>query len=578
MDSRWKIYKVLAPSVGGQGGGTITEILHKAVVIERTRFARAASKIDSRVTHGTDLEYRYMVPGLAQRNGSVYSVVLFVSPHELELPESGFVFSERFYTASADVMIAQELTEAVRFVNGGLLKSDAVAIVNEHRFITSVEKMPVTKDLVNVDDQVNAVKRLTGTYIGINAHELALSNGMKSVYANAILLGALCASGVLPISRQSFLDAFQERFSGKTLRENTIAFEMGCQAVTAKREGKQQIAGGDVTYQGIREVLDRNYRLIKGSRGRAEAEKYLEFMDEIRPRLPDSVANIFAEAIGQLVDFEGWHHAGVYVKNVMEMLELDMQKGGNDGSYRLVQSYAKHLAGRLMKWEGPFEVARIKCRKVPQTRPGSIVKVEALLQPNVEEMYGMVPKRLHEFICKAYPHWPEYIEKKKYDGRPMSINMTSVLGYLQLWMLWKLSFLHKHSVRYNTEMTFVKHYTDTVREITNIDYELGCLVADYAQYIRGFSFVRARNIDAFNTLVSDVLLKGVEMDRVLGNKNYRIARSAFIAARNLITLDGEGRDKALALMGEINALFDAREYDRLYQKLAIKSQLTLLPG
>lgn len=354
-----------------------------------------------------------------------------------------------------------------------------------------------------------------------------------------------------------------------------IAFEIGYQAVTAMREGKQQIAG-DARYQGIREVLDRNYRRVKSSRGKADAERYLEFMDKIRPSLPDNVANIYAEGVGQLIDFEGWQHANIYTNNVMEMVGLDKQKG--NGSFNLSQIYAKHLAGRLMKWEGPFEVARIKCRNVPPAKSDSLLKVEALLQPNVEEMYGMVPKGLHDFICRVYEKWPEYIEKKKYDGKPMSIDMTSIGGYLKLWILWKFSFMHKYSVRYHKEITFVKHYTDTVKEITKVDYELGCLVADYAQYIRGFSFVRARNIDAFNTLVNDILLKAVEMDRALGNNNYRIARSAFIAARNLITLDGMGKDKALALMDEARTLFDAKEYDRLYQKLELRSQLTLLPG
>lgn len=571
MDSRWKIYRVLVPSVGGQGGGTVTEILHKAIVIEREKIASMKGKLEKIATR-TDLEYRYMVPGLAQRNGSVYSFVLFVSPQELELPESNFVFAERFYTASADVMIAQELTEAVRFANGGLLKRDAVAIVNEHRFITSIEKMPVTKDLVGVDEQISAIKRLVGTYIGINAHELALSNGMKSVHANTILLGALCASNVLPISRESFLEALAERFSGKALDENKKAFVIGYNSVTAAREGKAQIA--DITYQGLQEILDRNYGRIKSSRGRKAADMYIEFVNKLKLTLPDTLVNIFVEAVGQLVDFEGWDHADVYIKNVMEILELDKQKG--DGSFKLTQSYAKHLAGRLMKWEGPFEVARIKSRYVHQLKPNMIVKVEALLQPNVEEMYGMIPKRLHDFICRVNPSWPEYIEKKKYDGRAVSINITSVWGYLKLWLLWKLSFLHKHSIRYHKEMEFVKHYTEMVKQITEIDYELGYLVADYAQYIRGFAHIRARNIDAFNILVNDVIRKGVEMDRALDNKDYRIARSAFISARNLITLDGSGKDKVLDFMKELDKLFEEKDYDALYAKLALR-QLIPLP-
>ncbi len=567
---KWKIYRVLVPSVGGQGGGTITEILYKAVVIEREKVASEKGLAD-RIAARTDLEYRYMIPGLAQRNGSVYSTVSFVSPQELDLPESAFILSERFYTASADVMVAQELAEAVRFASEGLLKADAVAIVNEHRFLTSVEKMPVTKDLVDTGDQVNTIKKLAGTYVGLNAHELALANEMKPVYANTMLLGALCASKAVPISKESFLRAMAERFSGKTLEENVKAFEIGYAHVLSANGESRPI---DSLGMDVRQIIDRNYRQLLGSRGRKSAEMYLQYMDSMTTKLPANLTGIFAEAVGQLVDFEGWDHVRIYADSVMEILELDRQKG--DGSFRLVSSYAKHVAGRLMKWEGPFEVARIKSKNVYSTKPDTIIKVEALLQPNVEEIYGMVPVKLHNLICRMIPWWPEYIEKHKHDGQPMSVNITGV-GYLKLWLLWKLSFLHKHSVRYHKEMAFVRRFTDTVKEIAGIDYELGCLVADYAQYIRGFSFVRARNIEVFEILVHTVIKKCVEMDRSLENADHRIARSAFVAARNMVTLDGTGKDRILRFMGELEDLFQKKKYGLLYAKLALR-QLTPVAG
>ncbi len=561
---KWRIYRVLVPSVGGQGGGTITEILFKAVVIEREKVASEKGLAD-RIAARTDLEYRYMIPGLAQRNGSVYSTVSFVSPQELDLPESAFILSERFYTASADVMVAQELAEAVRFASEGLLKTDAVAIVNEHRFLTSVEKMPVTKDLVDAGDQISTIKKLAGTYVGLNAHELALANEMKPVYANTMLLGALCASRAVPISKESFLRAMAERFSRKALEDNVKAFEIGYDHVLSASKGESQSSAS----ADIRQIIDRNCQRLSGSRGRRSAEMYMQYMDSIT-RLPPNLAGIFAEAVGQLVDFEGWDHARVYADSVMEILDLDRQKG--DGSFRLVSSYAQHVAGRLMKWEGPFEVARIKSNKIYSPKPDTIVKVEALLQPNVEEIYGMVPVKLHNLVCRMIPWWPEYIEKHKQDGRPMSVNITGI-GYLKLWLLWKLSFLHKHSVRYHRELAFVRHFTNTVKEIAEIDYELGCLVADYAQYIRGFSFVRARNIELFDILAHTVIKKCVEMDRALGNADYRIARSAFVAARNMVTLDGTGKDRVLRFMGELEDLFQKKKYGLLYAKLALR-QLT----
>lgn len=564
---KWKIYRVLVPSVGGQGGGTITEILYKAVVIEREKVASEKGLAD-RIAARTDLEYRYMIPGLAQRNGSVYSTVSFVSPQELDLPESTFILSERFYTASADVMVAQELAEAVRFASEGLLKTDAVAIVNEHRFLTSVEKMPVTKDLVDASDQVNTMKKLAGTYVGLNAHELALANGMKPVYANTMLLGALCASKAVPISKESFLRAMAERFSGKTLEENVKAFEIGYDHVLSAHDGESQPAD-TLASMDVQQIIERNYRLLLSSRGKRSAEMYLQYINSMT-QLPPNLTGVFAEAVGQLVDFEGWDHARVYADSVMEILELDRQKG--DGSFRLVSSYAKHVAGRLMKWEGPFEVARIKSKKVSFPKPGTIVKVEALLQPNVEEIYGMVPVKLHNLVCRMIPWWPEYIERHKHDGRPMSVNITGI-GYLKLWLLWKLSFLHKQSVRYHRELAFVRHFTNTVKEIAGIDYELGCLVADYAQYIRGFSFVRARNIEVLDILVHTVIKRCVEMDQALGNTDHRIAKSAFVAARNMVTLDGTGKDRILRLMGELEDLFQKKKYGLLYAKLALR-QLT----
>ncbi|MCS7141587.1 MAG: 2-oxoacid:acceptor oxidoreductase family protein, partial [Candidatus Nitrosocaldus sp.] len=272
-----RVYRVLVPSVGGQGGGTISEVLYRAVMVERERVAEARGMLE-RIERRTDLEYRYMIPGLAQRNGSVYSAVVFVSPLELELPEQVFL-AERFHTASVDVMVAQELAEAVRFAGYGLLNADSTAIVNEHRFLTTVEKMPITKDLISVDEQIAALKRLVGRYIGIDAHELALMNGLRPVCANAILLGALAASNALPISKDSYTAAIQERFSGRIMDENIDAFEVGyrCTMDGMGLRGKT-IAHRDVTEQSMDEIVNRNTRRIMLSRGKGDAERYVEFI------------------------------------------------------------------------------------------------------------------------------------------------------------------------------------------------------------------------------------------------------------------------------------------------------------
>ncbi len=593
MSSRLRVYRVLVPSVGGQGGGTISEVLYRAVMIERERVAKANGMLD-RIAYRTDLEYRYMIPGLAQRNGSVYSAVVFVSPLELDLPEQ-IVVAERFHTSSVDVMIAQELAEAVRFAGSGLLNADSTAIVNEHRFLTTVEKMPTTKSLIPMDEQIAALKRLVGRYVGIDAHGLALTNGMKPLYANAILLGALAASNALPISKDSYISAIEERFSGKVMDENIKAFEIGYKhTISAYSVYSRRNVVSDITEQSMDGIVERNHRRLMLSRGKRDAERYVELIKGFADNnsnsnsnsnskygiIPEDLLKILAEGIGQMVEFEGWHHADAYMRRVMEMLSIDRERG--DGTFRLSKAYAMHLAGRLMRWEGPFEVARIKSRKsikdmLPYrgSKSNVIVKVEALLQPNVEEMYGMVPKRIHDIMCRIIPSWQSYIESRRYDGRPISIDLTSIGGYIKLWLLWKLSFMQKHSLRYHREMELVDYFTRVVKDLAMIDYELACMVADYAQYIRGFAHIRARNIDAFKTLVEYVVMKGLEMDGALKDEEHRITKAALRAAMNLITLDGEGKDKVIEFIDELYTLFKEGEYSRIYTRLALRQLVPL---
>ncbi|MEM2020570.1 MAG: DUF6537 domain-containing protein [Candidatus Nitrosocaldus sp.] len=593
MSSRLRVYRVLVPSVGGQGGGTISEVLYRAVMIERERVAKANGMLD-RIAYRTDLEYRYMIPGLAQRNGSVYSAVVFVSPLELDLPEQ-IVVAERFHTSSVDVMIAQELAEAVRFAGSGLLNADSTAIVNEHRFLTTVEKMPTTKSLIPMDEQIAALKRLVGRYVGIDAHGLALTNGMKPLYANAILLGALAASNALPISKDSYISAIEERFSGKVMDENIKAFEIGYKhTISAYSVYSRRNVVSDITEQSMDGIVERNHRRLMLSRGKRDAERYVELIKGFADNnsnsnsnsnskygiIPEDLLKILAEGIGQMVEFEGWHHADAYMRRVMDMLSIDRERG--DGTFRLSKAYAMHLAGRLMRWEGPFEVARIKSRKIIKdmlhyrgSRSNVIVKVEALLQPNVEEMYGMVPKRIHDIMCRIIPSWQSYIESRRYDGRPISIDLTSIGGYIKLWLLWKLSFMQKHSLRYHREMELVDYFTRVVKDLAMIDYELACMVADYAQYIRGFAHIRARNIDAFKTLVEYVVMKGLEMDGALKDEEHRITKAALRAAMNLITLDGEGKDKVIEFIDELYTLFKEGEYSRIYTRLALRQLVPL---
>lgn len=556
-----KLLRILVPSIGGQGGGAITEIVNEAIVIEREKVAKERGVWDG-ISARTDLEARYMVPGLAQRSGSVFTSITCVSPDETDLPEGEIIFSERVFTGSVDLLIAQEIAEAMRFVKSGYLKKDSVIVANEHRFFTTVEKMPSSPPQIKMDDQIAAMKKLCRTYIGVDATEVTRRFDLRSVTANSILLGIVSACKALPVRRESYVDALKIRFSGSVLEENIKAFELGekyHEVASLKKEAKI-----DIMQQSLDAVIERNKGLLKERKRGNESGKYESFVRKEISKYPINVQNILAEAVGQLLDYEGWHHVSLYLQHVNEIMEIDERLGG--GSFLLTQEYAKHFAGRLFKWEGPFEVARLKILKKHEVPKNAIIKVEALLQPNIEEVYGMLPFAVHK-VLSAIPGWEGLIHKNRHRGWPSVIDVTSIHGFMFFKALAAFRFMHRYSVRYSHEKGKIRHYTDEVKKRAQINYGLGVFTASYAQNIKGFAHIREQNFACF-----DALLELMDFCSTLdeaGDGGYPLAKAAFLKGKSFVTLDGEGIGKIKDLRENLAKFKETEDYGSAKKLLGI---------
>lgn len=548
-----KILRILVPSIGGQGGGAITEIVNEAIVIEREKTAREKGVWD-KISSRTDLEARYMVPGLAQRSGSVFTSITCISPEETDLPEGEIKFSERVFTGSVDLLIAQEIAEAMRFVKSGYLKKDSVIVANENRVFTTTEKMPSAPPQIRMEDQIAAMKKICKTYIGVDATEVTRRFDLRPVTANSILLGVVSSCKALPVRRESYIDALTMRFSGSVLEENLKSFKLGekyHEIASMRKEAKI-----DIIQQSLNAVVERNKGILRERKRGSEAMKYETFVRGKISKYPLNVQNILAEAVGQLLDYEGWHHVALYLQYVNEIMELDERLG--DGSFALTQEYAKHFAGRLFKWEGPFEVARLKILKKHDVPNNSIIKIEALLQPNIEEVYGMLPFAIHRALSMI-PGWPGFVHKNRYRGWPSVIDVTSLHGFLFFKALSALRFMHKHSVRYASEKEKIEHYTNAVKKRAQRSYDLGVLAASYAQNIKGFAHIREQNFACFDSLL-ELMDCGASMDEGSENGDYLLAKAAFQRAKAFVTLDGEGIGRIKGLHEKLSKLNENRDY------------------
>lgn len=559
-----RLLRILVPSIGGQGGGVVTEILHTALVIEREKVAKEKGVWDA-LAKRTDLEARYMVPGLAQRSGSVFTSIACVSPDETELPEGEMLFSERVFTGSVDLMIVQEVAEAMRFVKAGYLRRDSVVITNEHRVFTTVEKMPSAGPMVKMEDMVAAMKKLCKTYVGIDASEVTGRLGLKPVTANTILLGIVSATKALPVRRESYVEALKQKFSGPVLEENLKAFGLGekyHELVSMRREAKI-----DILQQSFNAIVERNKAILKERKRGREALAYERYCREVVQKYPEGLWNILAEAIGQLIDYEGWHHVRLYMGYVDEIIGLDKKHG--DGSFALTREYAKHFAGRIFKWEGPYEVARLKALRKYEVKKGTIIKVETLLQPNLEEVYGMFPWKMHSLLRAIIPWWEGFLHRNRFRGYPSTINVTSLHGFLFFKLMGGARFLHKHSVRYRRELEKIRHYTDEITRRAEVDYGLGVILATYIQNIKGFAHVREHNFECFDSLMGLMDLC-IEIDRDWGNRDYSTAKGAFLKAKSFVTLDGEGKDKIVGLHSALKELYGKKDSEGVYRLLGME--------
>lgn len=187
-------YDILISGVGGQGTVLASKLL-AAAAIQEGYFTRTAETI-----------------GMSQRGGSVVSHVRIGSKDN----------SPVIPFNSANLLIGFELAEAAR--NLSRLNPSGKCIVN-----TQVIK-PVTSSLgsssYDVEGIVKSISQAFPQAIFIDGYSLAEKAGsVKAV--NVVLLGAACASGALPFSRETLETAIKNNVPQKFLDLNIKALHIG---------------------------------------------------------------------------------------------------------------------------------------------------------------------------------------------------------------------------------------------------------------------------------------------------------------------------------------------------------------
>ncbi|MEM4703584.1 MAG: indolepyruvate ferredoxin oxidoreductase subunit beta [Candidatus Bathyarchaeia archaeon] len=190
---------VVLAGVGGQGALLSAEILGVAAVKEG---------LNVRVSE---------IHGMAQRGGAVTSHVRI----------GDAVFSPSVLDGQADVLVGFEPLETLRNIRYASAKT-LVLMSNEK--IPPPELAFKKASYPKLEEIMSKIQRFTKNVVVIDAGKLAKEAG-NVLTKNIVLLGALAATGKVPIKKESIIEALKELVPPKHVEFNVKAFNLGYQHI-----------------------------------------------------------------------------------------------------------------------------------------------------------------------------------------------------------------------------------------------------------------------------------------------------------------------------------------------------------
>ena len=526
MQKKSDLIKVLIPAVGGQGGGVLTEWVVQAFFLE---------DFDAQ---GISL------PGLSQRGGST---VYYLEAHpKPESEDKSIIFAQFPVPGEVDIILAQEFLELGRALELGYGSDKTTIVTSTHRIYSTLEKMPIGSGIYSDENLRKLAAGFSSKFIEINALELSKANGMDELAVNAILLGALSASGAVPIDKRSFIRSIE--MVGVAVNASLKAFEVGWEYAQMNYDPNIALSSKWSSF-----IEERANKLED-----KEKKDYMARVSNIESEYPENLKEILAESVYRLIDYQDIDYADQYLSEVNSIKIIDAETKGT--SYILTELFAKNLA-LLMSYEDGIRVAELKIksdrfkriREEMRVKDDQVFHVVDYLKPDAEEIYGLLPNIL---VAPVLSFTQSRLFKKIWwRKKPLTMGQTPVTnsfsGYMRLWMLTKIKFLRPYSFRYKKEYKLIKSYTEAINKYASYDYKVACLVAKSAQMVKGYGKVRRRTMDAFYRFVDNIIspLAAYESNN---RKNFDITLEIGQEAYTLIAGETiEGIDKAEKLAQDV---------------------------
>jgi indolepyruvate ferredoxin oxidoreductase, beta subunit len=429
-----------------------------------------------------------------------------------------------------DLMVASELAEASRACQNGFVTPDrTVLITSTHRFYLLDEKMGMADSRLDVDALTSAINRMAKKVIGGDFARAAREAG---TVINAVLLGAIAGSGLLPMSVETFERAI--RGDGKGAEANLRGFYYGL-----------SVARGEVI-----ELQPRMRPHPVTEQPSEPVNTLLGLRDRIARDFPASTHDIVMEGAARVFDFQDFDYAKLYLDRLDPILAAERAApNAGGGDFSVTRETGRYLA-LWMAYEDVIRVAQIKTRmaRIEHVRAGGGGKAEQpvivteFLKPGLDEFCSIMPP----FIGGPVTRWAERTGRRDTFNVGLHIRTNTIIGFTLLRTMARLKGWRRRGYRYGVEQAMIGRWLAAVEAAVKRDVGFAREVAETARLIKGYSDTHRRGQSNFLRLMDTIVDPTLRAANANPDADANAA-AALATARKAALADPEGNSLNLTL-------------------------------
>jgi indolepyruvate ferredoxin oxidoreductase, beta subunit len=440
---------ILIAALGGEGGGVLAEWL-----VATATLAGYAAQSTS-------------IPGVAQRTGATtYYIEIYPVP-VVQLQSRVPVLSLLPVPGCIDLLVSSELMETARTVQAGMASAERTTLLTSTgRTLTTVEKMGPGDGRFDSERLLAVARQNSRRLVAFDMDTMA-----RGTMVSAVMLGAIAASGVLPLAREQFEAVI--RSAGVGVEASLLGFTRAWNEINAGAAGKAR---------------------------RAEPQQTIESACAGGPvdRFPEPTRDILDIGYRRLAEYQDAAYARLYLERLERVLAAERRiDAAGTGEFALTRETGRFLA-LWMAFDDIVRVADLKSRASRfarvrgevAVRDGDIVRIYDFFKPGIAEFCALLPSGVAQLLL----NWDS---RRQARGKPafavaLRVPAHGVIGFAILRTLAGLRKLRRLGSRYTEEQALIVNWLEAIERGAAESWTLGYEIALCGRLIKGYGATNER--------------------------------------------------------------------------------------